>query len=451
VTIGFFDWDFDDSFIVYRYVRNLLAGNGWRFNPGESVNASTSVLNTLAIALAALPGGDPRAAAHWLGGACLFAAGVLTRLVFAPRFGRAYGTAAALVIVVHLGFNRTWGLEINLFIALCLLFVLLEQRGRESWTLLGFIMLARPEGGILLVAKTLVDTARRRRLPFLGLARTALVLTPWLAFSLYRFGSLVPVTLGQKVWQGRSGLWGKNVLYSTHLASLRWEWWIAAPALLGIAVMLLEKSPVLYLLAFALIQQAAYLALGIPAYHWYTAFPLFVFHLSALYGLGAALGYGRQILLRRLPGLRGYARIRRVFDPAAAALLLVVSISLYQQVAASTPAAHANLAPYRRLAEEINREVPPGALAAVEVGILAYYTDREILDLTGLTGARGEFITGASNDLFFELRPRVVVVHDRAWNMEEAILRDRRFGQHYRLGGVVRSQGYQDVLYYVLR
>jgi hypothetical protein len=451
VTVACFGWDFDDSFIVYRYARNLLAGDGWRFNPGESVNASTSVLNTLAIALATLPGGDPRAAAHLLGGLWLLAAGVLTYRIFSPCFGRAYAAAAALPLVLHLGFNNTWGLEINLFIALCLLFVHLEQRRRRTWYLLGFILLARPEGGILLVGKTLVEVIRHRRLPLAGLARTGLVLLPWLAFSLYSFGSVLPATLAQKVWQGRSGLWGEQVLYRKHLASLQWQWWIAAPALLGVARMLLERSALLYLVAFALLQQAVYLALGLPAYHWYTAFLRFAFHLSALYGLGAALGYAGFLLVRAVARLRGSARISAAFEPVAAGILLAVSLLACSRVMASPPAVHANLEPYRKLSEQINREVPPGALAALEVGIVAYYTNREILDLTGLTSASGEFITGAGNDRFFELRPRVVVVHDRAWNMEEAILRDRRFPQHYRLGGVVRSPAYQDLLYYVLR
>jgi len=100
VTVSFFEWDFDDSFIIYRYAQNIIDGNGCRFNTNEHVNASTSVLNTLLIALAALPGGDPRFAAHVLAGFWILAAGSLVYLVFSGRFGKAYGAAAAVAIAL---------------------------------------------------------------------------------------------------------------------------------------------------------------------------------------------------------------------------------------------------------------------------------------------------------------------------------------------------------------
>lgn len=51
-TYHFLYWNFDDTYIVFRIVRNLLNGDGWAFNAGEAHNASTSVLNTIVVALA---------------------------------------------------------------------------------------------------------------------------------------------------------------------------------------------------------------------------------------------------------------------------------------------------------------------------------------------------------------------------------------------------------------
>ena len=48
----------DDSYITYRYARNILAGEGFVYNPGERVLGTTTPLYTLTIAgLAALTGG----------------------------------------------------------------------------------------------------------------------------------------------------------------------------------------------------------------------------------------------------------------------------------------------------------------------------------------------------------------------------------------------------------
>ena len=51
----------DDAYITFRYARNLLAGNGFVFNPGERVLGTTTPLFTLILAAAALPFGGSAA------------------------------------------------------------------------------------------------------------------------------------------------------------------------------------------------------------------------------------------------------------------------------------------------------------------------------------------------------------------------------------------------------
>lgn len=48
----------DDSYITFRYARNILAGNGFVYNPGEHVLGTTTPLYTiLLVLLGALTGG----------------------------------------------------------------------------------------------------------------------------------------------------------------------------------------------------------------------------------------------------------------------------------------------------------------------------------------------------------------------------------------------------------
>lgn len=451
MTISFFQWEIDDSFIIFRYAQNLIDGNGWRFNTTQLVNASTSALNTLLIALAALPGGDPRSAGHVLAGFWLLAAGSLVYLFFSDRFGKLYGAASAIAILVALGYNQTWGLESNLFIALCLLFVYREARGLGTWYLLGFIVLARPDGGLLVIARTLVEVAQRRRFPLKGLAQAALVLSPWAAFSLYNFRSVFPDTLRQKIWQGSSGFWGEGLIYLEFLLSVPWKWWVALPALFGIASMVRERSALLYLVGFAVVQQSIYIALNVPGYFWYIATFAFVMNLSALYGLGTVLAYAGQHCSRIVSDFPVARRIAPVLDLALAALLLTVSIFAYGWLTAAAPMINVRTEAYRQLSEEINQKVPGGTLAALEVGVLGYYSGREILDLTGLTTDQGEFLTGINNDKFFAIRPRVVVLHSKSWPMEQAIRRDPRFLDVYQIAGTVQSPGYEKLFYFELR
>ena len=52
--LKFSNWNFDDSYIVYRIVNNILEGNGWVYNIDEPYNASTSILNTILIEVASM-------------------------------------------------------------------------------------------------------------------------------------------------------------------------------------------------------------------------------------------------------------------------------------------------------------------------------------------------------------------------------------------------------------
>jgi hypothetical protein len=48
----------DDAYILFRYAQNLLAGNGFVFNPGEPVfGITTPLFGGLLAALAAVSGG----------------------------------------------------------------------------------------------------------------------------------------------------------------------------------------------------------------------------------------------------------------------------------------------------------------------------------------------------------------------------------------------------------
>ncbi|HLB25297.1 MAG TPA: hypothetical protein VJM83_03090 [Nitrospirota bacterium] len=448
----YFYWDFDDSFIVYRYVENIISGNGWRYNLSESYNASTSVLNPLLIALPSFFAGDPRLVAHVLGGIWLLLSGVSLFLLMRRQYGDIYAAASAVFIVFILGRNATWGIETNLFLSLCILFALMESYGYNTWYLLGLIVLARPDGLVLLMAKTAVSSYMQRRLPWKGILQSLLVLLPWVLYSLFTFHQVFPETLKQKMMQARSGFWGEGNIYLGFLAGLArtWKTWLmatAVPAALGAVFMVRRRSPLLYLLFFALSVQAAYVVLNVPGYHWYACSLTTVYNICVLYGLGEALLLAGKPLGRlldeRMPG-----NVPAIAGAAAAAGLLVFSVYTLKDMT-GMPETDGRTEAYRLLSQDINEKVGPGTLAALEVGAVGYYTRREILDLTGLTSSRGEFMTGRKNDIFFSLLPRVVLVHSSVSNKERKIIEDPRILEYYNLGGTVSSPAYQDMVYFV--
>jgi arabinofuranosyltransferase len=214
---------FDDSFISYRYARNLADGLGLVWNPGEPTEGYTNFLLVVLLAPFLALGLDPLLVARGL--SFLALAGV-AGVVF--HYARSYlgaSSAAALLVaaVMPLLANGVriamLGMETVLYtftLTLALLFIIrfLDQgrpRDLRIFFMIQFLaLLLRPEGILLtaafgIVMLVMVATGRR---PFAATARTVLPslvlflllpLAAYLAWKLYHYGHLLPNSFHVKV------------------------------------------------------------------------------------------------------------------------------------------------------------------------------------------------------------------------------------------------------------
>jgi hypothetical protein len=432
----FRSWNFDDAFILFRIVRNLLAGHGWTFNTGEIHNASTSVLNTVATTAAAAAIGDIPLAAHLLQGVWLLLTGLLVSELFAERFSRATGLAAGIAMIVLLAERPTWGLETSLFVFLLTLVVYLEHRGRNAWLALGLLTLTRPDGLLMAAMHWVRRFATDRSLSWKGLALFALVLSPWVIFSLIQFHQVFPDTLGNKLWQGRSGFWGPGLVYlngwMSHVVFAGFPRIIVfALAIPGLYLLVRDRSVLRSFVAFAVLQQLVYVVLNVPAYHWYFAIFDAAMLLAASYGVGS-------VLARQSP------RVERMAHGAVLAGTVV-----FLGIQTTRLAIDDRNESYRRIASDLKstgRAI--GTVAAAEVGTIGYYLEaHRILDLLGLTTPNPEFATGAHNDLFFSTLPQTVLMRQPIWHVERAVHDDVRFEMLYGAGTPIPDPHYPMMLF----
>lgn len=210
----------DDSWIHLQFARNLAAGRGLAYNPGQWVTGSTSPLWTGILSLGFLiPGG----ALIWarLVGIVLYA---LTGWA-TWRLGKAVGLSPALALFgAFLTLATSWliwgalsAMEIPLFTLLSVLGVTMHIRERRepsrpplSLGVFGLSVLARPEG-VLLVLAAIVDrllqpsrnregavSSRRLRTLVVGLGWVALALGPTLIFYKLVGGAFLPTTFAAK-------------------------------------------------------------------------------------------------------------------------------------------------------------------------------------------------------------------------------------------------------------
>ena len=425
-------WSFDDAFIVYRIVRNILEGHGWVYNIGETHNASTSVLHTFLLAILTRDVVNVQQIAHLIGGLAIWGSALLAYALFRRDFGPDWPVLAGAALIVVMGRNGSWGLEVNLFIFLLLLFILLERYEKNSWPLLGLLVLTRPDGALLVGLKWLRQFIADRSYSLLGLAQVGLIMAPWIVYALYHFGRIFPDTMSQKMWQGSSGHWGMGFIYlqgllNHYILDSSWVTKIAlVMAVIALVPLIRERHPLLYLVAFAALQNGAYMVLNVPPYHWYFAYADAALCLTAVYGVGklALWGWERYMSVRPLPEWN--ARFNFTLGLLLPVGALAVGLLTLQRDKGEVELDF-HLTVYAPIMQEIDATYGPGRLATLEVGLLGYNTRREIVDIVGLTTAQGQFTTMDRMDQFYADPPELLLLHAPIWAPERAIVEDYRF------------------------
>ncbi|MBE9566940.1 MAG: hypothetical protein IMF16_09340 [Proteobacteria bacterium] len=403
----------DDAYITYQYARRLAAGEGFTFSPGAPPTyGSTTPLWTLILALITRAGIPPHLAAPWL---TPVGHGVTAALVF--LLGRRVGglgvglLAGALVGGSLPVFFRTGGMEIALLTALSAALALtLVRDDRNYWpgVLFGLLLLTRPDS-VLLVLLILAGWAVRRRdwWRILGNGAVACaVYLPWALYALATFGDLVPSSIQAKLvpWtpSGAFGLSGFAQAFLPgpgQLATLCG--WILFVGLGAAAVW--KRLP-------ALRPFIVWVPLYCIAMRWGRAADFKWYYVPPMWMAQLLLAVGMCYLIARMP--RG-ARV------PSGLLLVTVTLLLFgvhNWKAVAEVREHSPwLTFHKELALRVRAISKPGDLvASQEVGNLAYWSQRPVLDMLGLTSSAevrlraGSHLFGA---MFRHWRPDWVVVH----------------------------------------
>jgi hypothetical protein len=409
----------DDAYITFRYARNLLAGNGFVFNPGERVLGTTTPLFTFILAAAALPfgGGAAPFPVIALVLATLFDLGACVTLATLGRaFGRpAAGLVAALAWAIAPS-SVTFaigGLETSLFVFLIALAFLAHVRERALLTgvLCGLAALTRPDA-LIPVALIALDCAwralrslRDRWRAFVRFAvPLAALLVAWAAFAWFYFGALVPQSMLAKGAAYRlpddAAFIRLIQAYGTPFMEdeLVGTWWIAPGLVFSMALTLLALSrlarrvptawpALVYPWAFLVVFSAA----NPLIFRWYLAEPLPFYMLSILIGVGefsrdvadSDTLYG-GVLRQPLAARVGWATVAALIVAALGAGWV-----LHPADGADRPAPEMAWVRLEEAYTEVARRLSPQVtertvVAAGDVGALGYFLDAHILDLVGL-------------------------------------------------------------------
>lgn len=396
LLIGFSQTTFavhDDAYITYRYAKNIVNGKGFVYNPGEHVLGTTTPLYTLLLAAVGILYPDIPTASYAIGVIGWAACSVLVFLICRASDQRITGLIAATLVATSPLFLTALGMETSLYVALSLaaIYLYIVERFNLASIALGLLFLTRGDG-ILVAFIVLADFLwRRRRFPWQQMFLFALLTVPWLLYSLFTFGSIFPNSLYAKAGQAHKSLLGGEIgsfLYGVGVIardSLRQSrlHYIFAPLWLAGLVSLARQRPrwSLVMIPWMIVYALAYELLGVLRFPWYYA-PLWPgLALLAAEGVACVLALVGQLgETRRWHGWR-YMQI------TGAILLAVVMLSA--QMASLAHMRSSTIPPHNQTYISVGnwlRENTPtdATVAAIEIGIIGYYSDRKIIDTMGL-------------------------------------------------------------------
>lgn len=486
----------DDSYITYRYARNLLAGEGFVYNPGERVLGTTTPLYTSLMALAALPAGGaqaPFASLAWLINSV--ADGLTCILLFSMgrKLGYAWAGLGAAVAWAVAPFSVTFaigGLETSVYILLLTGMIYAHWQGRHALAaLLACLALFTRPDALILIGLVALDRAgqifkawqhSRRNgasapgLPWAEALIFGLPTLAWIAFSTAYFGNPLPHSIAAKSVAYRLSAEEGFIRLLQHYATPFLEhltfgiYWIAVGMALYPFLFLVgawqgvRAAPRLWPFALYPWLYFAVFAVANPLiFRWYLSPPLPAYMLFILIGAENLVRRLAEGLSRRPktipPG--GVNSPARWFMPTILALLVVAAPAalslrewrLHPDHGLDRPAPDMAWYKlellYRQAAEELRPDIQqapgsPPTLAAGDVGVLGYFSGARILDTVGLNSPQSTRyypLDPAFYVINYAIPPELILEEQPKYVVilevygREGLLKERLFWQQYRL------------------
>ncbi len=434
----------DNSYITFRYARNILAGNGFVYNPGERVLGTTTPLYTFLLTGLALFTGGQEAPFPWIA-LCLNALADAFTCLLLLQIGKQLksefvGVVAALIWAIT-PFSVTFaigGLETSLYILLLTLMIYLHvvRRRRLAAFAAAFALLTRPDALILigpLVLDRLYQAWSHRQttgrigtamspqeantidgLTFEEAAAFLIPVAAWFLFAFLYFGSPLPHSIAAKTLAYRLPGNAAFIRLLQHYATPFLGHLTFGVLWIGVGILI---YPFLFLIgAWKAVRESSHIwpwmiypwfyfavfALANPLiFRWYLTPPLPAYIFAILLGVNELadklrnqIRASRTSSTERIPQKRLPALPALIFVAGAPLILTLRGWSMHPDHGLTQPAPEMAWYQlellYQQAAQQISSEIPSSldssspVLAAGDVGVLGYFTQARILDTVGL-------------------------------------------------------------------
>jgi hypothetical protein len=384
----------EDALISLRYARNLAAGLGLVYNPGEHVFGATTPLHVLLLAaLSALHVRDPLYGSKLLS---IAADGVTTAVWYHVIYRETRSRVGALTFAAAFGLSpyvieiSTSGME-TAAVLLCLTLAfeaVYSRRGAVLGLWLGLLLLLRLDTGIFVLILLAARAYRERRLPMRDIALLAAVAAPWFLFSFAYYGSVIPNSIPAKLNAYNVHMHSMKRQFSytlSHIAPFRNGARASLFAMLYLPVFLLgfrdiiRRRRALLAVPFFFLAQWAFLVLPRSLiFRWYIPPLLLPYYVVG--GVGAAALQQWHATTATRPALQ------RAFWAVFVGGLAVHTGHWLTSAARRAWTIQCYEETVRKpIGLWLAQNTPPDAVVSTEpIGYIGYYSRRKILDEVGL-------------------------------------------------------------------
>lgn len=383
--VGYSRLQQDDAYIFYTYAKNIAEGNGYVYNPGERINATTSALYTILLASVYFPVKNffPDSLPYI---ALLIGFISLCFLIFIVQKILSGNKIASFMFPLLFMANPLLkfgiGMEtyLNLVMITAAIFYYYKRRLIITSVFCALAVLARLDSVILPVVILLYHLFKEKEpLPFKAIAVFILILLPWFLFSYIYFDSILPTTVYIKLNQSKLGFFGSGLIFIKGLFNSVPGTRITGTMIL-ISVLLTtvyftitkkfseQNKGIILILLWGLVLFITYaFILNAPPYPWY--YSPFSLPVSVL--LSVLLG---ELLADK----------KKFLTYSFAALLLLTTLILPTKT--FLEGYNSKYIYYIRATEWLNKNAGENSLLAVdEIGIIGYYYEKgKIIDMLGI-------------------------------------------------------------------
>ena len=295
---GYLNFRQDDAYIFYTYAKNITEGNGYVFNVGEKINATTSPLYTLILAFIyffvryIIPDGFP-AISNFIS--------VLSILTIFYIVGKIFKDSKMsllfpLIFLANPLLKYGVGMEtfLNLALIVYSIYLIVENKTSLAAFIMALSILARLDSILFAAIFFIYYLLKNKKLPPIKSILIFIVaLLPWFVFSKIYFGFFLPTTIAVKLSQDEFYFHGTGLIFlrgffNSMPGTIISAWILIIGIFISIFYLIRKKfdllkneAIVIIFISFGLLFFVYGFILNAPPYQWY--YTPFIIPISVLF------------------------------------------------------------------------------------------------------------------------------------------------------------------------